>query len=354
MAVSSLAILPSAALAQIDGDDTPVIQNSGTGGFRFVDEEHDMGSVLQTERPEFEFQFTNVSATELEITKVVPSCGCTFAAMTKRKFAPGETGTIQIKYDPTNKFGPQNKHIAVSTNDPLRPEITLKLKANVEPAVIVEPRVINFGSVQKDEERKVKVEVTGRTEDFDATLATVQRSEILDVKRISERPEAVEVEGKSMRRVVFEITLKPGAGVGRLVDLLSIRTTDTREPIINCQIAGQIQPDVRAEPMVMAFGAVVAGSEFAGEVRITHRLGTEFKVSRVEVNPNPGSVEAVAEPLGAGSYVIKCTGRAPEGRIIQPMTGKILVYTDTPGEPVIEIPYALQLRARPFKAQKGG
>ncbi len=358
LAAASLAFFPAPSFAQIAGDDTPVIENATQGGFQFVEEEFDMGTVLQTERPEFEFKFTNVSAMELEIIKIVPSCGCTYTEMSKRKFAPGETGTLKVRYDPTNKFGPQNKTIAVTTSDPRRQEITLKLKATVEPAVIVEPRVVNFGSVQKDEQRTIKVEVTGRTEDFDATFATVQRTEILEVKRISE-PEAVRVDGKAMRRVLFEVTLKPGAGVGRLGDLMSIRTNDPREPIVNCNIAGQIQPDVRAEPMVLAFGAVVAGSEFAGEFRLTHRLGSEFKVEKVEVKPNVTTVEvkdfnAVAEPVGTGSYAVKVTGTAPEGRIAQPLTGKILVYTDVAGEQVLEVPYALQVRIKPARAAQGG
>jgi len=353
----SLAFVPC-TFAQIQGDDTPTVNTQAAGGFEFTEEEHDLGNVLQTDRPEFKYKFKNVSTMELEISKIVPSCGCTYAEMNKRKYDPGEEGEILIKYDPTNKFGPQNKHITVTTTDPHRPEIILKLKANVEPAVIVEPRVVNFGSVQKDEERKIKIEVTGRTEDFDATFATVQRSEILEVKRLSDQPEAVQVEGKPMRRVAFEVTLKPGAAVGRLVDLLSIRTTDVREPIVNCQIAGQIQPDVRPEPMVLAFGAVAAGSEFNGEVRVTHRLGKDFKIEKVEVTPNngtidPGAIETSWERLGEGSYVIRCKGTAPQARVAQPLTGKLLVYTDVAGENVLEVPYALQIRLRPVKAQSG-
>ena len=356
-AALAFALVPSLSWAQIQGDDG----NEQRGIFEqgdparaavtFKTDSHDIGTVLQTDRPEFEFEFTNSGASELEIVKIQPSCGCTYTELVKRKYAPGESGSIHVKYDPTNKVGPQNKHITVTTNDPKRPEVTLKLTANVEPAVLVEPRVVNFGSVNKDEERKVKIEVTGRTEDFDATFATVQRTEILDIKKLDDKPVEVEVGGKKMRRIAFELTLKPGGGVGRLVDLLSIRTTDAREPIINCQVAGQILPDVRSEPMVVAFGAVQSGTDFKGEARLTHRLGKDFKVTKVEVNPNPGNVEVIPEASGVGSYVLRCTGKAPDGRIAAPLTGKILVYTDITGEATVEIPYALQLRLRPVKPQ---
>ena len=61
-------------------------------------------------------------------------------------------------------------------------------------------------------------------------------------------------------------------------------------------------------------------------------------------------MQVIAESVGTGSYILKCTGTAPDSRVAQPLTGKLIVHTDSPGEPTVEFNYALQLRLKPVKA----
>jgi hypothetical protein len=171
-----------------------------------------------------------------------------------------------------------------------------------------------------------------------------------------------------MRRNTFELTIKPNEAMmpGRLGDLLTIRTNESREPIVNCQITGNISGDLVVEPAVVAFGAVQAGANYAGQFTISHRKGAAFKVLSVDNRdqPRPGSLqgekmavnfEVVPNPGqgGASSFTIKCTGTAQQPRVIgPPMTGAILITTDAPGEGVKEVPYSLTVR--PLRGKPAG
>jgi len=45
--------------------------------------------------------------------------------------APGEQGTIDVKFNSFGKKGKQNQRITIIANDPEQPETTLYLKGNV-------------------------------------------------------------------------------------------------------------------------------------------------------------------------------------------------------------------------------
>ncbi|HBB48941.1 MAG TPA: hypothetical protein DCZ44_04815 [Flavobacteriaceae bacterium] len=76
------------------------------------------------------FEFTNTGDTELVITDVKSSCGCTVPEKPKGPIAPGATGEIKVKYD-TKRVGPIRKTVTVYSNatEPIK---ALKIKGVVE------------------------------------------------------------------------------------------------------------------------------------------------------------------------------------------------------------------------------
>lgn len=69
-------------------------------GIRFDSTTVDLGSFKASESPVVrEAHFINSGTEPLIITKVFSSCGCTVAEFPKEPIAPGESGTITIKFD---------------------------------------------------------------------------------------------------------------------------------------------------------------------------------------------------------------------------------------------------------------
>ena len=78
-----------------------------------------------------EFKFTNTGSEDLVISTCAGSCGCTVPECPKESFAPGESGTIKVKYA-TNRVGQFTKNVTVNSNA-TNGTVTLTIKGNVLP-----------------------------------------------------------------------------------------------------------------------------------------------------------------------------------------------------------------------------
>lgn len=76
------------------------------------------------------FEFTNTGDAPLIITNIRSSCGCTIPKKPDGPVAPGESSTIEVKYD-TNRVGPIRRSITVMSNAS-EPMIALKIKGEVK------------------------------------------------------------------------------------------------------------------------------------------------------------------------------------------------------------------------------
>lgn len=85
------------------------------GVFHFEEEVIDYGTISQNDNGIRSFKFTNRGRAPIVISKVKTTCGCTIPTYSKQAILPGETGTIDIKYD-TKRVGSFSKSITVISN----------------------------------------------------------------------------------------------------------------------------------------------------------------------------------------------------------------------------------------------
>lgn len=111
---------------------------------KFENVVHDFGKVGPGTSNTCEFKFTNVGDELLEIIKVDKSCGCTPYTLEKKKYAPGESGTLKVKYSASKRPGSTKKHLYVRSNDKVQPKIALTVKAKIEESVSVQPKILNL------------------------------------------------------------------------------------------------------------------------------------------------------------------------------------------------------------------
>jgi Protein of unknown function (DUF1573) len=83
---------------------------------KFTQDKIDFGTIKEDAVVEKTFEFTNVGDSDLLITNAVGSCGCTIPIFSITPIAPGEKGSILVKFTAKNKFGPQKPTITVTTN----------------------------------------------------------------------------------------------------------------------------------------------------------------------------------------------------------------------------------------------
>ncbi len=102
-------------------------------GISFNEYEHDFGVMDEGDVVTYYFEFTNTGAEPLILDKCKGSCGCTVPQCPKNPIAPGESGSIEVKFNSKGKKNKQTKKVTVTANtDPAQTILTIK--ANVTPA----------------------------------------------------------------------------------------------------------------------------------------------------------------------------------------------------------------------------
>jgi hypothetical protein len=98
--------------------------------FKFDEEVHDFGKIIEGETVAFEFRFTNTGKSDLVIASVSSSCGCTVPTYTNIPVHPGKQGSIKVTFNSAGKKGYQTKNVLIAANT--QPNVTeLRIKANV-------------------------------------------------------------------------------------------------------------------------------------------------------------------------------------------------------------------------------
>ncbi len=97
---------------------------------QFEETVHDFGKMIQGERVVYGFKFVNTGGSDLSITRVSTSCGCTVVKYNEEPIPPGEGGKIEVAFESHGKKGFQNKSITVLANTEPN-STTLRIKAKV-------------------------------------------------------------------------------------------------------------------------------------------------------------------------------------------------------------------------------
>lgn len=98
---------------------------------KFKKDTYDYGNVQVGGNGEGKFEFKNTGKAPLIISNAQGSCGCTVPEWPKEPIKPGKSAVIKVKYD-TNRTGPIDKMITVTSNAKTSPTTVLKIKGMVE------------------------------------------------------------------------------------------------------------------------------------------------------------------------------------------------------------------------------
>jgi len=99
----------------------------------FTDTNYDFGNIKEGDKVTHIFLYKNEGQGDLVISNAIASCGCTKPNFTKGVKHPGDTGTISVTFDSSNKSGKMVKLVTISSNcQPSRKFLTIN--ANIQPS----------------------------------------------------------------------------------------------------------------------------------------------------------------------------------------------------------------------------
>jgi hypothetical protein len=195
----------------------------------------DFGEMASGKIVDINFEFENTGTDLLLIKNVVPSCGCTTAALAKKEYQPGEKGTIASKFNTSGYNGKVIKTITVSSNDPDIPETRLTLSGTVFvkdfAQAEIKPDQIAFGSVSvgKTYVRKLNLINSGNLDlriieySCNPEVSLVFKTNSLGEKKTSDI---------TLSFTPFE--------KGTFNNMVKIRTNDTRNPYVFVRLEAQV------------------------------------------------------------------------------------------------------------------
>lgn len=322
--------------------------------------EHNFGRISDDRNVRTTFSFTNRGESTLKILDTRTTCGCAVPELAKTEYAPGESGEITVIFNPNNRRGAQDRHVTIMTNDPVSPSIGLRVQADVQPLIEIEPMLAQFGEVRRGNSSAVLIELAGRYDEFEVTHATVTRGEGVSVEVMP--TEEVDEESGVVRRSGLMISLAEEQNLGRLFAQVTVRMMgpDGQLTLRTVNVTGEIVGDLRLVPGRLNLGMVGADGRFTRQVRIMSNDGKPFKIREHEERPLPGldgktrpkqledmKIEIVAldeEEENPTRFSVIVRGRAIEagGPVLNT---RLVLKTDREDEPEVIVPISGRVQA---------
>jgi hypothetical protein len=113
-------------------------------GIAFEKVTHNFGEVGPGTNHLCDFRFTNTGNAVLRIGEITKICGCTPFSLDKTEYAPGESGTLRVRFYAEPPYGNTKKQLFVHTNDRRNPKIALNIEARIAAKVNFEPKVLRL------------------------------------------------------------------------------------------------------------------------------------------------------------------------------------------------------------------
>lgn len=96
---------------------------NGIAVLAFEKMDHNFGTITEGEKVIYSFKFANKGNTDLVLTSVGTSCGCTASDYPHKPIKPGKSDKIQVTFNSSNRLGMQHKKVTIRSNT--NPEFTV-------------------------------------------------------------------------------------------------------------------------------------------------------------------------------------------------------------------------------------
>jgi hypothetical protein len=210
---------------------------------------HDFGIVARGSRQEKVFEFVNTTGSDLMMTGVKTSCGCTKPKILTSQVKPGETGKLSAVFDTVNFYGNRGATLTVSIKKtgaaPQNGEIQFSVKGSIRRDVVLTPGEFSFDDVMVSQEadRVAKVLYAGNA-----------KWKILEVKSTNPNliAEAREVtRDQSRGRVTYELVVKLSGkqDTGSFNEFLTIVTNDANTNGMPVAVKGIVKSRIEVSPI---------------------------------------------------------------------------------------------------------
>jgi hypothetical protein len=239
----------------------------------FSERSFDFGTVARAGKVEHQFVVTNLYKDDVHIASVRSSCGCTQPRIENNTIKSHEKGFVVAAFNTRAFSGQRGATVTVTIDRPQYAEITLNVRGYIRTDVVLDPNLVNFGTVPEGQpsEKKIRIEYAGRN-DW-RILGTKPTSPFLvaGVKEIA----------RSAGRATYEldVQLKEGAPAGYLQNQLLLTTNDRRGTEFPVLVEGLIVPELTVSPTALMLGTLQPGQTVTKQIVV--KGAKDFKIVEI-------------------------------------------------------------------------
>ncbi|HBI46961.1 MAG TPA: hypothetical protein DDY78_29525 [Planctomycetales bacterium] len=261
---------------------------------------HDFGVVPHGAQLFHRFNITNIYAVRMEITSIIPGCGCITATASKRLLEPNEKVTLDVNMDARRFVGRKTVIIRVTVGPEFTSSAEVKVSALSRADVVFNPGDVGFGAVDHGQavSQTVDIDYAGPL-DWHISELVLAKNEPFDASLV----EAYRKPGKIGYQI--KVTLKKDAPAGPVRETVYLKTSDPTAPLLPLLVTGEVQSALSVNPTKLSLGNVRVNETVLK--RVVLRGTKAFRVLGVD-----GMGEGVAldaEPGAAGpvqTLTFKC------------------------------------------------
>jgi hypothetical protein len=254
---------------------------------------------------------------------------------------PGQTFPIDVTFL-TKKFDHFHQSVAVATNDPSKPTITLAIDGDVKPAVLTYPPdpSIGFGPVGNEVENRRAIAIYSIDRpDLKVLKITSTNPELIAVATRPMEPDEAKKIGVPAKAISIEVTLKPTSHLGAFAEEVRVETDHPQKSELRFKVLGKVTGPITVLPeRITIRGATTTsgGTEFL-KIIVRGRDQVAFTVEKLPKDLGVVIERMPPSPGAKGSMykmVAKLAPGADSGRIVD----EILIKTDDPAASELKVP----------------
>jgi hypothetical protein len=279
---------------------------------------HDFGSVARGAKTEFRFPFKNIYVEDLHVASVRSSCGCTSPEITQRDLKTYETGYVVATFNTHAFVGYRSATVTVTFDKPFYAEVQLQVSGNIRGDIIVQPNLVDLGTIDQGQpaERAVTVTHTTRPDWKIVDVRSANTNFEVDVIEKTRHPGNVSYD--------LKVKVKPGAPAGFIKDQLVLVTNDEQAATLPISVEGRIVPEISIVQSIN-FGAVDAGKKSIKPLVV--RGKKPFRITEITCSDDRFSFKLPppdAPPRTLHTIPVTFSAEGDAGRVVR----KIVVHTD--------------------------
>lgn len=260
-------------------------------------------------------QLRNVGDQELHINDIIASCSCTVADIRQDSLLPGESTTVEVRFDSPGIMGDVRKGLAVSSNDSESPLRYFYIEGYVSLGTRISSKMINFGQVNLGDVREHTIHIDRPVTNTDERIQIVmdedhEYSELNVVLGEGRRGNSVEV-------TPINITLGPiTSECANYTREIEIRSGD--ETSFMVEVNYSVVPVVNTRPYALRIGNGNI-AEWRGDLMLTWPdVIEDFRIDAVVsrndlfaadiIMSSPGQCEVLVSPKASESLLSQQIG----------------------------------------------